>query len=195
MEELNSELIAESPRISSTRGSALRFFIDVIETLLLSAVLFLGINVVSARIRVEGTSMEPNLHNGEFVFVNKLAYKLGTPTRGDIIVFHYPRNPEQEYIKRVVGLPGEKIEIANGKVFVNNQELEEPYIAASIKYGPGSWIVPEGSLFVLGDNRNNSSDSHRWGTLPMEYVVGRALMVYWPPQQWKLIEQGVYEPQ
>jgi signal peptidase I len=106
---------------------------------------------------------------------------------GDVIVFHYPRDPEQEYIKRVIGQPGDKVDIIDGQVFVNEGIIDEPYIAASPKYGPGSWYVPENALFVLGDNRNNSSDSHTWGTVPMEYVVGKALLIYWPPTQWEMI--------
>jgi signal peptidase I len=165
----------------------LRFLWDVIETILLSALLFFGINAVSARIRVDGFSMEPSLHNGEFVIVNKLAYKFGNPTHGDVIVFRYPRDPEQEYIKRIIGLPGDTIRVNGGEVYVNDQVVDEPYIAAAPRY-QSQWSVPANSLFVLGDNRNNSSDSHNWGPVPMEYVIGRALFVYWPPDQWGLIQ-------
>lgn len=163
-----------------------RFVLDVIETLLLAAVLFFAINAISARIRVDGYSMEPTLHNGEFVLVNKLAYRFGGPQPGDVIVFHPPRDPEQEYIKRIIGLPGDQVRVGNGQVFVNGQPLSEPYISAAPRY-QSEWVVPENSLFVLGDNRNNSSDSHNWGTVPMENVVGKALFVYWPPAAWGLI--------
>ncbi len=165
----------------------LRFVWDVVETILLSALLFFGINAVSARIRVDGFSMEPSLHNGEFVIVNKLAYKFGGPERGDVIVFRYPRDPEQEYIKRVIGLPGDTVRVSGGEVYVNNQVIDEPYIAASPRY-QSQWSIPENSLFVLGDNRNNSSDSHNWGPVPMEHVIGKALFVYWPPDQWGVIQ-------
>ncbi|MFC1879691.1 signal peptidase I [Chloroflexota bacterium] len=164
-----------------------RFFLDLVETLVLSALLFVGINAVSARIRVDGFSMEPTLHTGEFVIVNRLAFTFGEPSIGDVIVFHYPRDPEQEYIKRVIGLPGDTVRVAQGQVYVNNQHLSEPYIAASPTYD-STWSVPENALFVLGDNRNNSSDSHNWGAVPMEYVIGKALLVYWPPDQWGLID-------
>lgn len=175
-----------SEQQSGARG-VLRMFLDILETLVLSALLFFAINAVSARIRVDGYSMEPTLHTGEFVIVNKLAYKLGSPKVGDVIVFRYPRDPEQEYIKRVIGLAGDKIIIINGMVSVNGQPLEEPYIAAPPNY-QSDWNVPENSLFVLGDNRNNSSDSHNWGPVPMEHVIGKALLVYWPPEEWGLIE-------
>jgi signal peptidase I len=175
------------PAAEQKRGSGFwRFLLDIVETVVLSAVLFIGINAVSARIRVDGFSMEPTLHNGEFVIVNKLAYKLGEPKHGDVIVFRYPRDPDQEYIKRIIGLPGDRIRIINGEVYVNDELIDEPYIAAAPRY-QSEWRVPEGSLFVLGDNRNNSSDSHNWGPVPMEYVIGKALFVYWPPESWGLI--------
>jgi signal peptidase I len=165
----------------------LRFILDVLETLVLSVLLFAGINAISARIRVDGYSMEPTLHSGEFVIVNKLAYRVGSPQIGDVIVFHFPRDIEQEYIKRVIGLPGDNVVVSGGKVYVNDQPLEEPYIAAPPAYEK-SWSIPKDNLFVLGDNRNNSSDSHNWGTVPMEYVVGKAELVYWPPQEWAFID-------
>ncbi|UCH60767.1 MAG: signal peptidase I [Anaerolineales bacterium] len=164
-----------------------RFLIDVIETIVLSVLLFLGINAVTARIRVEGFSMEPTMHNGEFVLVNRLAYRFGAPSLGDVIVFHFPIDPEQEYIKRVIGLPGDHIVIGNQQVAVNDRVLVEPYVAAWPDY-QGDWIVPEEHLFVLGDNRNNSSDSHSWGPVPMANVVGKAVFVYWPLSDVGLIE-------
>jgi len=180
---------AQSPESSGKgRSRAVRFFIDVAETLILSILLFVGINAVSARIRVDGHSMEPSLQSGEFVIVNKLAYKLGSPDIGDVIVFHYPRDPDQEYIKRVIGLPNDSVEISNGSVFVNDELIDEPYIASPPNYQSDA-DVPENSLFVLGDNRNNSSDSHNWGPVPMEFVIGKALVVYWPPEKWGLIQQ------
>lgn len=169
------------------QGSGLgRFLLDIVETLLLAALLFWGIDKVSARIRVDGYSMEPSLHNGEFIIVNRLAYRLGSPERGDVIVFLYPRDPTQEYIKRVIGLPGDRVRIAAGEVYVNDELLNEPYIAAAPRY-QSEWTVPENSLFVLGDNRNNSSDSHNWGPVPMEDVIGRAIVVYWPPRSWGVV--------
>jgi signal peptidase I len=175
---------SETPRKSS---SIWRFLLDVLETIVLSVLLFLAINTISARIRVDGFSMEPTLRNGEFVIVNKLAYRFGEPIIGDVIVFHYPRDPEQEYIKRVIGLSGDQVRIAAGQVYVNEQPIAEPYIAAPPRYD-SQWSVPENSLFVLGDNRNNSSDSHNWGPVPMENVIGKALFVYWPPDEWGLIQ-------
>jgi signal peptidase I len=185
LDSLHTEIIPEqNPEQQPTKGGARRMILDVLETLVLSVVLFLGINAVSARIRVESISMQPNLYAGDFVIVNKLAYKLGVPARGDIIVFRYPPDPSQTpYIKRVIGLSGDQIRIADGQVFVNEKLLNEPYLKVSTSRG-GEWTVPANSLFVMGDNRNNSSDSRSWGMVPLENVIGKALVIYWPPQDW-----------
>lgn len=164
-----------------------RFALDIIETLVLAVVLFLGINAISARVRVDGSSMVPTLQNGEFVLVSKMSYRFGQVDRGDIIVFHFPMNPDEELIKRVIGLPGDHISVQSGVVSVNGQVLNEPYIANAPAYS-GEWDVLEGELFVLGDNRNNSNDSKDWGLLPLEKVVGKAVVIYWPPPLWNMLE-------
>jgi signal peptidase I len=169
------------------RSGCLGLTLDTIETVLLALVLFFGINAVSARVRVENISMKPTLNPGEFVLVNKIAYKIGKPSIGDIIVFHYPKDPTQDYIKRVIGRPGDTVLVENGKVIVNDTVLSEPYIAASPDYR-GQWTVPADSLFVLGDNRNQSSDSHSWGFVPLNLVVGKALFIYWPLEEFQVID-------
>lgn len=172
-----------------------RFLLDILETVILAVVLYFGINAISARVRVDGLSMNPTLQHGEYVLVSRLAYKTGAPERGDIIVFSFPMDQKQDLIKRVIGLPGETIEIRSGEVLVNGAKLDEPYIAQSPVYN-GTWTVGEGQLFVLGDNRNDSKDSHQWGLLPIENVIGKALLIYWPPPDWKLINhtQEVFIP-
>lgn len=173
---------------SQGRGSQVgRFLMDVLETLVLSLLLFAGINFVTERIRVDGSSMLPNFDSGELVIVNKLAYRLGEPLRGDVVVFHYPYDPDKEYIKRIIGLPGEKVRVFGGEVFIDEVKLDEAYIAEAPRYSI-EVTVPENSLFVMGDNRNNSSDSHSWGALPMDYVIGKAIVVYWPPASWGLVQ-------
>lgn len=163
-----------------------RFLLDILETVILAVVLYFGINAISARVRVDGLSMNPTLQHGEYVLVSRLSYRTGVPERGDIIVFSFPMDKKQDLIKRVIGLPGETINISNGEVLVDRVKLDEPYIAQSPVYS-GEWTVPEGQLFVLGDNRNDSKDSHQWGLLPIENVIGKALLIYWPPPDWKLI--------
>jgi len=186
LEELETQPTA--PELSSNESAGWgRFFLDILETLLLSAALFLVINALSARVRVDGFSMLPTLQDGEFVLVNRLAYRFGTHERGDIVVFHFPLDPNQDLIKRVIGLPGDEINIQGGQVRVNGEALQEPYIAAPPQYS-GNWVVPEGQLFVLGDNRNDSSDSHSWGMLPFENIVGKAILIYWPFQNLQLID-------
>jgi signal peptidase I len=168
------------------KPNLLGVLVDILETILLSVVLFFLINAVSARIRIDGSSMEPNLHHGQFVIVSKINYKIGEPERGDVVVFDFPRNITEEYIKRVIGLPGEQVQVKDGEVYINGQLLSEPYLMVDPHY-EGDWVVEKNTLFVLGDNRNNSSDSHNWGMVPIDNVVGEALLVYWPPESWGLV--------
>jgi signal peptidase I len=164
-----------------------RFFIDTFQTVFMAIILFVGINAVSARVRVDGLSMQPTLEDGEFILVNKISYQWNEIERGDIVVFDFPLNMDEELIKRVIGLAGDKVVVQNNQVFVNDQLLNEPYIAQAPMYS-GEWIVTEGNIFVLGDNRNNSNDSKDWGLLPIENVVGKASVIYWPPRVWNIIE-------
>lgn len=164
-----------------------RFLIELIQTIIISALLYLAIDAISARIQVLSISMQPTLFEKDFVLVNKVVYKLDQPEYGDVIVFRYPPNPETTpYIKRVIGLPGDTVRITNGKVFVNDQPMVEPYISAPPDYN-GQWFVGDNELFVLGDNRNNSSDSHHWGMVPIENVIGKAEFVYWPIDHWQVL--------
>ncbi|GAB4455062.1 MAG: signal peptidase I [Anaerolineales bacterium] len=195
METTTPEVQAQTESPSQETGQWKRFALDILETIILAVVLYFGINAVSARVRVDGLSMNPTLQNGEYVLVSRLSYKTGLPQRGDIIVFSFPLDERQDLIKRVIGLPGETIRIQGGEVFVNGRKLQEPYIAQSPAY-TGEWTVGEGQLFVLGDNRNDSKDSHQWGLLPIQNVIGKALLIYWPPSDWKLVNhtQEVFAP-
>lgn len=179
----------DPPEELEQRGPFPRFIKDILEIIVISAVLFFSINAISARIRVESVSMQPTLYAGNFVVVNKLSYRFGSPERGDIIVFKYPPNPAQDpYIKRVIGLPGEQLRIEDGKVFINGVRFTEPYISVDTRQG-GDWAIPEDAVFVMGDNRNNSSDSRAWGVVPYENVIGKAVVVYWPPQDWEVLNK------
>lgn len=131
---------------------------------------------------VQGSSMEPTLHDGERLLVDKLTYRFREPHRGEIIVFGYPRDPRRKFIKRVIGLPGDTVEIRNRTLEVNGEPIEESYIRGPM-YQPYPRItVPEGTVWVLGDNRNNSEDSRfeDVGPVPRGNIVGRALFIYWP---------------
>jgi signal peptidase I len=187
LETLNQEAPAAETVPVQEKMNWSRFALDMLETIILAVVLFVGINAISARVRVDGFSMRPTLEDGEFVLVNKLSYIFSETKRGDIIVFHFPLNPDEELIKRVIGLPGDRVMVQNGQMAVNGEMLNEPYIAQAPLYS-GEWTVDEGYLFVLGDNRNNSNDSKDWGLLPAENVVGKAVLIYWPPPMWGILD-------
>jgi len=186
LSEISPEITSQ-PATGAATTSWKRFFFDILETLLLSALLFVVINILTARVRVDGFSMLPTLKNNELALVNRLAYRFSKPERGDIIVFHFPINPKEDLIKRVIGLPGEEVVVTDGRVYINGTALEEPYIASAPAY-TSKWSIPEGYLFVLGDNRNDSADSHTWGMLPLDNVVGKAVLVYWPITDWMILK-------
>jgi signal peptidase I len=183
-EKAENKEIPSSPETRSTWGG---FLLETLQTIILAVVLYFLIDTVIARVRVENYSMLPTLQPGEFLLVNKFAYRFGEPKQGDIIVFHFPQDPQEDYIKRLIGLPGDTIRVENGMVSVNGQSLVEPYISAPPSYS-GEWSVPENAYFVLGDNRNQSSDSHSWGFVPVENVVGKALLIYWPLGEMKIFK-------
>lgn len=187
MDQLELNPLAEDSQPAGEAQSLRRFFLDIVETLVLAVILFVGINAVSARVRVDGFSMRPTLEDSEFVLVSKLSYMFGDFQRGDIIVFHFPLDPGEELVKRIIGLPGDNVVVQDQKVYVNGQLLNEPYIYQLPLYN-GSWTVPDGYLFVLGDNRNNSNDSKDWGMLPQVNVVGKAVLIYWPPPLWAVLD-------
>ncbi|HBT19978.1 MAG TPA: signal peptidase I [Peptococcaceae bacterium] len=160
---------------------------EVVTTVLLAFILALLIRnyIVDARVIPSG-SMLPTIQQSDRILVNKLAYSFKEPQRGDIIVFEAPVNvgDNQDFIKRVIALPGETVEIKNGKVFINGKPLEEDYILEAPNYNFGPVKVPEGCLFVLGDNRNSSYDSHLWNVwLRIDKVKGKAFLRYWPPNR------------
>jgi signal peptidase I len=165
----------------------LNFLVDLIELVLLVVILLAGINTVSARIRVDGSSMFPTFLDGQYVLVDRISTRWAPLQRGDVVVFYYPKDPSQEFIKRLVGLPGDVVQINEGRVYINQTLVTETYIAAAPRYN-GKWVVPPGEYFVLGDNRNNSSDSHDWGTVPRSHIIGRAVLVYWPFPEFRLVE-------
>ncbi|MFL6209792.1 MAG: signal peptidase I [Pyrinomonadaceae bacterium] len=138
-------------------------------------------------VKVEGTSMLPRLHDGERIFVNKLIYYHLPPIqRGDIIVFWFPDDPDKSYIKRVIALPGEMVEVRDGRIRINNQELNEPYLDPQLNVSHMSQpptVVKQHYYFVMGDNRDHSSDSRYWGLVPEKYIYGKALFRYWPLAQ------------
>lgn len=176
-------------------GQGWRLLREVFETLVLALVTFALIRLVVQNYRIEGPSMQPNLREGQFLAVNKLAYRLGQVQRGDVIVFHYLNASQRDLIKRVIGLPGDRLEIVRGQVWINGQAVAEPYVREPGVYSQPLTMIEPGYVFVMGDNRNNSNDSRRWGSLPMPYVIGKAIFCYWPPRLWGLVQhQQPIEP-
>jgi len=159
---------------------------EVVETIVLTLLLFLIIHSAVQNFNVDGHSMEPNLHDKELILVDKWSYLFHAPTRGDVIVFVAPPAPSEDYVKRVIGVPGDVITIANGMPTVNGVTLQEYYVQPSrIGATPGDnpivkMLVPPDDFFVLGDNRVGSSDSRTWGFVPRKNIIGRAALVYWP---------------
>lgn len=164
---------------------------EVLQTLLLAIILYFAIDYVFERVMVLNVSMQPTLYEGNLIVVNKLAYKFGKLNTGDVVIFHNPNFLEEDYIKRLIGTPGDTVSVKAGVVSVNGTALVEPYISAPPAY-EDTWTVPLDSVFVLGDNRNSSSDSHSWGFVPIKDLVGKALVVYWPPKSMKVISHPDY---
>jgi signal peptidase I len=172
-------------------GPGRRVLREIIETVVLTIVIYAAVNFATGRFRIESISMAPNLQPGQYVIVDKLSYRFGSPQRGDVVVFQYPLAPDKDYIKRIIALPGETISIANGVVIVGGQALAEPYIA-SLPLQGGTWTLGPDQYFVMGDNRNNSSDSRSWGPLARQYLIGKAVLVYWPPPGWGWVPHYTY---
>lgn len=160
---------------------------ELIETVVLTLVIFLLIRTFVQNFRVEGMSMEPSFHDGQFLLINKFSYRVGEPQRGDVVVFHYPRDPSRDFIKRVVGLPGEVVEIREGQVYIDGELLPELTEVQPAAYNTRATKLGADEVYVLGDNRPNSSDSHSWGPLAMDLIVGEVVLSYWPPDTWGLI--------
>ncbi|HVJ49705.1 signal peptidase I [Desulfitobacterium sp.] len=160
------------------------FIFDVFQVLVFASAFSLGIRAAVADARVVPTgSMLPTIQLQDRLVVDKISYKFSKVKRGDVIVFLPPADEEQsgtDWVKRVIGLPGETVEVRDGKVFINKKELIESYELEKPNYKYGPSVVPDGSYFVLGDNRNNSRDSHYWGELPSQNIVGKVFVRYWP---------------
>ena len=170
------------PRPAKRRASFAR---ELLETAVLTIVIFLLVRVALQNFRVDGQSMEPNLHNDEYILVDKVDYMFHGPGRGDIVVFHADPagSPDKDFIKRVIGLPGETVQVKNATVYINGHALSEKYVLQRPDYTLPPRRIPKDDYFVLGDNRNNSFDSSKWPStwLPRRDIIGKALISYWPP--------------
>jgi signal peptidase I len=183
--------VGEMPRPELHRRSFLR---EIIDTVVLIGAIYALVNLASVRFIVEGPSMEPNFHSDQFIIVSRINYLLGEPERGDIVVFHPPNQDADEppYIKRVIGLPGETIQIREGHVFINDVELNEPYInetTCNTHCTEESLELLPDTFFVMGDNRNHSSDSRAFGIVTRDRIIGEAVIRYWPISDWGVVSR------
>ena len=159
---------------------------EIVQVVILAMLIFVVARAVVQNHIVEGSSMEPSVHTGQLILVGRVAYLFSPPHRGDVIVFHFPGDPSRDFIKRVIGLPGETVEVKGGVTYVSGDPLQEPYLAVKmVSDFPGTWVPPD-HYFVMGDNRNVSYDSRAWGLLPRENIVGQAWLCLWPIDRWGL---------
>lgn len=199
------------PRVdaSSAAASLGRGLWEVVQILVMAVLMVILIRNFFHNYRIEGISMEPNFHDRQFLIVNRYAYCPGihveipvanvslfdrvwcvrTPKRGDVVIFEYPRDPSRDFIKRVIGLPNETVEVRAGQVYVDGVLVPEPFGPNPGSYNAPPLTVGPDEVYVMGDNRNNSSDSHLWGPLKLEHIIGKALVSYWPPRYWAVVPQ------
>ncbi|MCR4277400.1 MAG: signal peptidase I [Candidatus Berkelbacteria bacterium] len=171
--------------------------LKVVAIVFVSAIIIRGF--VAQPFIVEGSSMEPDFHNGEYLLIEKLGYHLHNPVRGDVIVFKYPNNPEVNYIKRIVGLPGETVRIFENQVYVNGTKLFESYLSPDEKTivsqspeTPYEVALSNEQYFVMGDNRQHSSDSREWGPLGRDFIIGKSALVLYPRQNFSAVASPTY---
>ena len=163
------------------------FLREIRGPILLAVLIFLLLPATIPLFFFVGSSMEPTLHDGQRLLTNKVVYLFHEPEMGDVIVFEPPNKQQPDYIKRIIALPGDTVEIKTGVVYVNDSPLDEPYIKDQPKYTLQPQEILEDNYFVLGDNRNNSNDSHRGWTVPHQDIVGKAWLSIWPPSRWGVI--------
>ena len=183
---------------------------EFLEAIVLALVVFLLIQTSVQNFKVEGSSMQPTLEGGQYLLVNKLVYlridkerlsrivpfwrvddteqsfAVHPPKRGEVIVFHFPRDPSRDFVKRVIGVPGDRVQMRNGTVFVNGQALNEPYLTSRDNSNMDQIFLREEQYFVLGDNRRGSNDSRNWGPVPEANILGKVWIIYWPLSKWEL---------
>ncbi len=211
-EQAGSQVAAA--QTSPNNGGVRSFIWEIVQTVLLTLIIFLAVRAVVQNFKVEGASMDPTLHSGQYLLINKIGYLrltgtplehllppglvsengylFGGPQRGDIVVFRSPVQPDKDFIKRIIALPGDTVEVRNGQVYVNGEPIDEPYISYRPPYVVPRQVVPPDHYYVLGDNPPNSSDSHVWGPVPAENLIGRAWVSYWPPSLWGLVSTPAY---
>ena len=217
VEPVEQHVAEPQTSVAESRGDSARSLVwEIVQTVLLTIAIFLAVRSVVQNFRVEGASMDPTLHTGQYLLINKVLYAradgtflervvpdstpndqpnyiFGGPQRGDIIVFQAPGQSDKDFIKRVIGLPGETVRIVDGTVFINGKPLDEPYLTHHATYDFEQKVIPPGNYFVLGDNRPNSSDSHLGWFVPANNLIGKAWVSYWPPTFWGVMTAAAYD--
>lgn len=171
---------------------------DIGKVVILSAAIIVPIRMfIFQPFFVRGTSMDPTFHNGDYLIIDEITYRFRSPQRGEVVVFRYPQDPKQFYIKRIIGLPGEKVIVRDGEVSLFTDSklvvLAEPYLKGAPTPGDEELIAAPGQYIVFGDNRGASKDSRSWGALEKEYIIGRVLLTAWPPTAISVFAAPVYE--
>jgi signal peptidase I len=173
------------------------FFLDITQTVVTSLAIFLMIYLFVGRPhQVSGQSMYPNFHNGDYILTNMIGYRFSLPERGDVVVFAAPASPGDEYIKRIIGIPGDRIALRGDRVYLNGELEPDSFLPSNFTTAPGRFLsegqevtVPQDQYFVLGDNRGASSDSRAWGFVPRNKIVGKAFFRYWPVSAMGKVEE------
>lgn len=179
---------------------AFTFFFDILESIVVALAIFVVVYLFFYQPhQVKGASMEPNFHDGEYILTNKYEYRFADPKRGDVVVFKSPQNPDIDFIKRVIGLPGDHVKLLGNHFYINDVLLNENYIAPELFTYYGSFlregaeiVVPKDRLFVVGDNRPRSSDSREWGTIEKSSIIGKSQLRYWPFDRFGIIPVTTY---
>jgi signal peptidase I len=174
--------------------------VDTIETVLFAASIFLVIYIFLFRpFQVNGSSMYPTFYNEEYILTNLIGLRFNPPTTGDVIVFKAPIDAEKDFIKRVIGVPGDRVYVKDGDVYINGKKFDESaYLSSEVKTYPGAFlkegkeiVVPQNNYIVFGDNRGASSDSREWGFVPSSSIIGESFIVYWPPSRFQVIKNPI----
>jgi signal peptidase I len=188
-------------RSKNRKGSVASSIIDALQPIVMAFAIFMMVYLFLFQPhKVDGSSMYPNFHDKEFILTDKISYRRVDPARGDVIIFHAPPPYDSDFIKRIIGLPGETIMINNGEVYINGKKLDEPYIPQNYVTSEKSFLrdgvpydIPEGYYMVMGDNRGFSSDSREWGPIAKKAIVGKAWLRYWPPDQMGFVKHESYQ--
>lgn len=183
---LNDNFLTLDGEVPQPEGKLKHFFKqlghglwEIIKIFALAILLYFLIDAAIGRDKVQNISMKPTLQPGDMMLVDKIIYRFNSPKFQEIIVFKNPQNLAEGYVKRIIGVPGDVIEVKEGQLFRNGNLIKEPYVRAPMFYS-GRWDVPANKVFVLGDNRNQSFDSHSWGMLDQDLIIGKVFFVYWP---------------